>query len=71
MPKNCVFEDFPATHKLAGAGLVSTVEDYSQFAEMLLNKVKTVSEELNFANQSFFGRYFKRITGLSPTQYRR
>ena len=43
MPKNCVFEDFPAIHKLAGAGLVSTLEDYSRFAEMLLNKVKTNS----------------------------
>lgn len=41
MPKNCIFEDFPATRKLAGAGLVSTVDDYSKFAEMLLNKVKT------------------------------
>ena len=33
--------------------------------------IQQISEELNFANQSFFGRYFKRITGLSPTQYRR
>ena len=41
MYKNCIFEDFPASHKLAGAGLVSTLEDYSHFAEMLLNKVKT------------------------------
>ena len=41
MPEGCIFEDFSATHKLAGAGLVSTLEDYSHFAEMLLNKVKT------------------------------
>ena len=40
MPEGCVFETFPATHKLAGAGLVSTLEDYSNFAEALLNKVK-------------------------------
>ena len=40
IPDNCVFENFPATHKLAGAGLVSTLTDYSKFAEMLLYKVK-------------------------------
>ncbi|MBO5060471.1 MAG: beta-lactamase family protein [Clostridia bacterium] len=48
--ENCVFEDFPCSHKLAGAGLASTLTDYSRFAEMLLNKGKTnktqiVSEE--------------------------
>jgi AraC-like DNA-binding protein len=31
--------------------------------------IKSVSEELNFPSQSFFGRYFKRITGLSPKQF--
>ena len=36
----CVFENFPATHKLAGAGLTSTLTDYSLFAQMLLNKGK-------------------------------
>lgn len=32
--------------------------------------VQQISEELNFANQSFFARYFKHLSGLSPTQYR-
>lgn len=31
--------------------------------------VKQVSELLNFPTQSFFGRYFKRIVGISPRQY--
>lgn len=35
---DCVFEEFPCTHQLAGAGLVSTLNDYSNFAQMLLNK---------------------------------
>jgi len=30
-----------------------------------------ISEELNFANQSFFGKYFKLHTGMSPLRYRR
>lgn len=29
-----------------------------------------ISEELNFANQSFFGKYFKHLTGMSPSQFR-
>lgn len=38
MPKGCIFEDFPKEHYLAGAGLLSTLHDYSNFAKMLLNK---------------------------------
>ena len=33
----CVFSDIPCTHYLGGAGLVSTLRDYSHFAEMLLH----------------------------------
>ena len=31
--------------------------------------IKEVSEMFNFPIQSFFGRYFKRITGSSPSKY--
>ncbi len=31
--------------------------------------IKDVSEMLNFPSQSFFGRYFKRVTGMSPKQF--
>jgi CubicO group peptidase (beta-lactamase class C family) len=41
MMSGCVFEDIPSTHYLGGAGLVSTLQDYAQFAKMLLNKGKT------------------------------
>ena len=34
--ENCVFADFPCTHPLGGAGLFSTLHDYSRFARMLL-----------------------------------
>lgn len=37
----CIFESFPYSHKLAGAGLASTLTDYSKFAEMLLRNGKT------------------------------
>lgn len=29
-----------------------------------------ISEELNFPNPSFFGRFFKKHTGMTPVQYR-
>ena len=29
-----------------------------------------ISKELNFPNQSFFGSYFRRYVGVSPSQYR-
>lgn len=32
--------------------------------------IQQISSSLNFPNQSFFGKYFKRITGVSPKQYR-
>ena len=32
--------------------------------------VQEISTQLNFANQSFFGKYFKHLTGMSPRDYR-
>ncbi len=32
--------------------------------------VQEISSALNFSNQSFFGKYFKHITGTSPRDYR-
>ena len=34
----CVVDDCPVTHPLGGGGLVSTMEDYIRFAQMLQNK---------------------------------
>ena len=33
-------------------------------------RVSEISDDLNFASPSFFGKYFKRITGLSPRDFR-
>ncbi len=32
--------------------------------------IQEISDRLNFANQSFFGTWFKKATGVSPRQYR-
>jgi AraC-like DNA-binding protein len=33
--------------------------------------IKEITEELNFPNQSFLGKYFKEHVGLTPTAYRK
>lgn len=33
--------------------------------------IQEISDRLNFANQSFFGTWFKKATGMSPRQYQR
>lgn len=31
--------------------------------------IKVLSEQFNFPSQSFFGRFFKRVAGMSPNEY--
>lgn len=45
-PDGCVFEAYPCTHHLGGAGLASTLRDYALFAKMLLNNGKTDKKQL-------------------------
>ena len=33
--------------------------------------IQQISNELNFPNPSFFGKYFKRITGMTPGEYKK
>ena len=62
------------THIYTGKSAISSIEDF------VINKIKSIMAErtysiqqicklMNFSSQSFFGRYFKRITGLSPREY--
>ncbi len=46
MEEERVFSGFPCTNYLGGAGLVSTIADYSRFAAMLLNKGKTTTKQI-------------------------
>ena len=32
--------------------------------------IQQISNELNFPSQSFFGKYFKRVTGMPPKEYK-
>lgn len=61
-------------HKFTGMTASQAIDQYVVFAikqTLYSNEynIKKVSEEYNFQSQSFFGRYFKRITGLSPNAY--
>ena len=52
----------------------TVIDNYIAFRIKLMlfqreETVKRISEMLDFPTQSFFGRYFKRITGLSPREY--
>ena len=33
--------------------------------------IQQIAYELNFTNQSSFGKYFKHLTGMSPSEFQR
>ena len=52
------------------------IEDHVMLESKALLKstdktIQQISHELNFPSQSFFGKYFKRRTGISPKEYRK
>lgn len=57
---------------------VSAVEWINRFvileAKVMLQSsnlnIQQIAEELNFTSQSFFGKYFKKTTGISPKDFR-
>lgn len=59
----------------SGQSAVEWIDSYVilEAKAMLKSSYKTIQQiamELNFPNQSFFGKYFKRMTGISPKEYR-
>ncbi|MDR1860381.1 MAG: helix-turn-helix domain-containing protein [Bacteroidales bacterium] len=60
------------SHKSANEWINGYVILEAQALLKYTNKtIQQISDELNFPSQSFFGKYFKRLTGLSPREYRR
>lgn len=47
-----------------------TVREAKTLLKSTTLTVTQISEELNFPNSSFFARYFKRLAGVSPQEYR-
>lgn len=62
--------------EIAGVTAGDLIEHYVILeAKMLLKKsdmtIQEIATSLNFSNQSFFGKYFKHVIGVSPTVYRK
>lgn len=62
--------------EVSGRTASSWIDSYVIFeAKKLLSStdlsILQISEKLSFPNQSFFGKYFKHSTGMSPTIYRK
>ena len=47
--------------------VVQEAKNLLKFSDM---NIQEIAYRLNFANQSFFGQYFKKHTGFSPKQYK-
>ncbi|MGN0033321.1 MAG: helix-turn-helix domain-containing protein [Candidatus Limimorpha sp.] len=62
--------------KASGKSALQWIEDYvildakAQLASTM-NSIQQITYGLNFPTQSYFGRYFKRAVGMSPSEYRR
>ncbi len=61
--------------ELTGVTAGKIIDDYVILeAKILLRKtdltIQEIASRLNFPNQSFFGKYFKHATGLTPSDYR-
>lgn len=61
-------------HSITNFTASQVIDQYVTYAikQTLYNNnhnIKTTSAEYNFPSQSFFGRYFKRNTGMSPYEY--
>ena len=61
--------------EVSGRTALEIIEEYvlTECKALLLSSTMTVQQigdELNFPSQSVFGKYFKRLTGLSPKAYR-
>lgn len=61
--------------RISGQSVSEWIDNYVILEAKTLLKYSTMSIQeiayyLNFPNQSFFGSYFKRNTGMSPSQYR-
>lgn len=61
--------------EVSGESATSLINKFViQEAKVLLRfsgmSIQEITYELNFSTQSFFGKYFKRHTGMSPSEYR-
>ena len=69
-PKYLTFLLKQSTGKSANEWITNVViSDAKHLLKNSGNSIKEVSYTLNFANQSFFGKYFKKMVGISPKDF--
>lgn len=66
---------FSVVKRVSGKSPGEWIDDYvTEEARALLKgtnlTIQQISHQLGFPSQSFFGKFFKRVTGLSPKEYR-
>lgn len=62
--------------KESGVSAADWIEKYVILQAQALLKstdltIQQISDKLNFSSQVFFGKYFKRLVGMSPKEYRK
>lgn len=62
--------------ELTGKTALDIIEEYAiaECKALLLStkmSIQQISDEMNFSSQSAFGKFFKRLTGMSPKEYRK
>ena len=62
--------------EVVGRSPLDIIEEYvvTESKALLLStnmSIQQIGENLNFPSQSVFGKYFRRITGISPSEYRK
>ncbi|MBM6670761.1 AraC family transcriptional regulator [Phocaeicola coprophilus] len=62
--------------KESGVSAADWIERYVILQAQALLKstdltIQQISDKLNFSSQVFFGKYFKRLVGMSPKEYRK
>ena len=75
---NTVDEACDVIPVLAQVGQISAKEIIDEFLTLEIKvalqstnlSLKEIADRYNFPDQSFFGRYFKKHTGMSPKEYR-
>jgi CubicO group peptidase (beta-lactamase class C family) len=67
MHEGCIFADYPCEHCVAGAGLVSTLADYTKFATMLFNQGKTLTGRI--VQEDIFKEMAKPQVKIDPMTY--
>ncbi|MBO5692528.1 MAG: helix-turn-helix transcriptional regulator [Tidjanibacter sp.] len=64
-----------AIKEATGRSASDWIDEYvaTESKALLYSTTKTIQQiasELHFDSQSLFGKYFKRVTGISPREYR-